>query len=159
MRRNLPSAAAAAIGIAIMLAGCSLLNPGPPRDGDGRVSESMTISARDLVEGDCFTFNSADGGIVAEVTVMPCSLAHDYIVIGQGVLSAPIIASAGSLQNAVSISCSRHFDAFKAGVESETKPRQEFLVFAESEQSDSDQLYSCIATDPDQSAIESAPEP
>ncbi len=159
MRRRTLPAGAAVLGIAIMMSGCSLLNPGPPRGDDGRVTESTTISARDLHDGDCFTFNSADGGIVAEVTVMPCSLEHDYLVIGQGTLTTGDISSAGSLQNAVSAACADTFAAFKAATKGETKPKQEFLVFPESDEADSDQLYSCISSDPDQTATESAPTP
>ena len=147
------------LGVGLMLGGCALLNPGPPRGDDGRVTESATISARDLHDGDCFTFNSEDGGIVAEVTVMPCSLKHDYLVIGQGTLTSADISTAGSVQNAVSTACATTFDEFKAAVTSDTRPKQQFLVFAKSDAADADQLYSCISTDPDQKATESAPAP
>ncbi len=159
MRRRVLPAVLAGVGVVVLVGGCSLLNPGPPRGDDGRVTESTTISARDLLKGDCFTFNSADGGIVAEVTVMPCALEHDYLVIGQGYLTATDIAATGSLQNAVSVACTVPFETFKAGTKSETRPKQEFLVFPESDEPDADQLYSCIATDPDQAATESAPAP
>lgn len=159
MRRTMLCAAVAALGVATLVGGCSLLNPGPPRGDDGQVTESATISARDLQDGDCFTFNSADGGVVAEVTVMPCALEHDYLVIGQGTLTASDVASAGSLQNAVSVACADTFEAFKAGVVGDTRPTQEFLVFPESDKTDADQNYSCISSDPDQTATESAPEP
>ncbi|GAA3750240.1 hypothetical protein GCM10022239_26930 [Leifsonia bigeumensis] len=159
MRRSTLSAGIAVLAIAGLVSGCSLLNPGPPRDDDGRVTESTTISARDLHEGDCFTFNSADGGVVAEVTVMPCSLQHDYLVIGQGTLTASDVTSAGSLQNAVSVACADTFEVFKAAITGDTRPKQEFLVFAETEEADADQLYSCISTDPDQTTTESAPTP
>ncbi|MBB5632562.1 hypothetical protein BKA04_000785 [Cryobacterium mesophilum] len=145
------------MSIALLLSGCSLFNPGPARDSAGRVTESATISARDLTEGDCFTFNSADGGIVDQVTVMPCTLEHDYISIGQGTLTTAEVASAGSLQNAVSAACAPIFDTFKAAVKATAKPKQQFLVFPESDKADSDQLYSCISTDPDQTATASAP--
>jgi hypothetical protein len=151
MRRTLLTTTTV-LGIGLLLGGCSLLNPGPPRGDDGRVTESATISARDLQNGDCFTFNSADGGIVSEVTVMPCTLKHDYLVIGQGTLTHADVTSAGSVQNAVSVACSADFDAFKATVTGDTRPKQEFLVFPESDEADADQLYSCISTDPDQTA-------
>jgi hypothetical protein len=159
MRRRTLPAAIAVLGIAAVMSGCSLLNPGPPRDDDGRVTESSTISAQDLKNGDCFTFNSADGGVVAEVTVMPCALEHDYLVIGQGTLTASDVTSAGSLQNAVSVACADTFEAFKAGIVGDTRPTQEFLVFPESDKTDADQNYSCISSDPDQTATESAPAP
>ncbi len=159
MHRRMLPATVAALGVVTLVAGCSLLNPGPPRGDDGRVTESATISARDLHNGDCFTFNSADGGIVAEVTVMPCSLQHDYLVIGQGYLTVSDIAATGSLQNAVSVACTIPFETFKASVTGDTRPKQEFLVFPETDEPDADQLYSCISTDPDQAATESAPEP
>ena len=159
MRGRTPCAAVAVLGIATLVGGCSLLDPGPPRGDDGQVTESATISARDLQDGDCFTFNSADGGIVAEVTVMPCSLEHDYLVIGQGTLTASDVASAGSLQNAVSVACADTFEVFKAGVTGDVRPQQEFLVFPESDETDADQNYSCISSDPDQTATESAPAP
>jgi hypothetical protein len=148
----------ALIGTGILLAGCSLLNPGAPRDADGNVTEATTISARDLLDGDCFTFNSTDGSVVAEVTVMPCEEQHDYLVIQQGTLSAADVADAGTLQNAVSAACADTFQAFKEAVVSDTRPKQEFLVFAESDEPDADHVYSCIATDPDQTVSESAPE-
>ncbi len=158
MNRKLLAATAIAV-IGLVLGGCSLLNPGPPRDSAGRVTESTTISARDLLDGDCFTFNSADGGVVAEVTVMPCAQPHDYLVIGQGSLTSADVTSAGSLQNAVSAACSPAFEAFKAAVKGDARPKQEFLVFPETDEPDSDQLYSCIATDPDQSAKAATPAP
>jgi hypothetical protein len=158
MRRKLLTAVSV-IGVGLVLGGCSLLNPGPPRDSDGKVTESTVISARDLLDGDCFTFNSADGGVVAEVTVMPCSLNHEYLVIGQGTLTTGDVSSAGSLQNAVSVACAGTFDTFKSTVTGDTRPKQEFLVFPETDKPDSDQLYSCISTDPDQSAGAATPAP
>ncbi len=146
------TALTAMAGVSILLAGCSLLNPGPPRDDNGRVTAATTISARDLLKGDCFSFNSADGSVVAEVTVTPCVNAHDYLVIAQGTLTPAQIASASSLQDAVSSSCAEPFAEFKAAVKSETRPEQQFLVFPESDEEDSDQNYSCISTDPDQAA-------
>ena len=156
MRRKLLSAVSV-IGVGMLLGGCSLLNPGPTRDSNGRVTESTTISARDLTDGDCFTFNSADGGVVAEVTVMPCSVSHEYLVIAQGSLTTGDVSSAGSLQNAVSVACATTFAAFKAAVISDTHPKQEFLVFPETDKADSDQLYSCVSTDPDQGATAPLP--
>lgn len=147
------------IGVALLLGGCSLLNPGAPRDSEGRVTENTVISARDLLDGDCFTFNSADGGVVGEVTVMPCTESHAYIIIGHGKLSPATVSSAGSLQNAVSAACKTDFDTFKAAVKGDTKPKQEFMVFAETDKPASDQLYSCISTDPDQNFIAPTPEP
>lgn len=155
VRRLLATVSVASV--ALLLGGCSLFNSGPSRDSAGRVTESATISARDLTDGDCFTFNSADGGIVDQVTVMPCALEHDYISIGQGTLTAADVASAGSLQNAVSAACAPIFDTFKAAVKATTKPKQQFLVFPETDKADSDQLYSCISTDPGQTATASPP--
>lgn len=151
--------AVSVVGITLMVGGCSLLNPGPPRDSNGRVTEKTAISAQDLLDGDCFTFNSVDGGIVEEVTVMPCSEHHDYIIIGQGSLTSRAVTAAGSLQNAVSAACAPDFDIFKASVKGDTRPKQEFMVFPETEESDSDQLYSCMSTDPDQDYVPPAPTP
>lgn len=131
-----------------MLGGCSLLSSGPTRDSQGQVTESATLSARELLVGDCFTFNSADGSVVSEVTVVPCADDHVYTVLDQGALSTAEVTSAGSLQNAVSVACSAPFAAFKEANTSDTKPKQEFLVFPETDEADADQLYSCIATDP-----------
>jgi hypothetical protein len=138
------------LSASLLLGGCSLLNGGVPRDDSGAVTESATISARDLHTGDCFTFNSADGGIVAEVTVMPCGQKHDYLVLAQGTLKVSAITAAGSLQNAVSAACAETFTTFKAASTGEVKPKQEFLVFPKTDEADSDQQYSCISTDPDQ---------
>src|SRR5690606_36960255 len=93
-----------------------------------------------------------------EVTVMPCAEQHDYLVIQQGTLSPADVAEAGTLQNAVSAACADTFQAYKETVVSDTRPKQEFLVFAESDEPDADHIYSCIATDPDQAVSESAPE-
>ena len=147
------------LSIGLLMSGCSLLDTSTPRGSDGRVTESATISARDLLTGDCFTFNSADGGIVEQVTVMPCSEDHDYIIIGQGNLPWRDVTTAGSLQNAVSAACAPEFDAFKAAILGTTRPKQEFMVFPESDTPNSDQLYSCMSTDPDQNFIPPTPEP
>lgn len=158
------------VGVALMLGGCALLNPETPRDSNGRVTESAVISAQDLLKGDCFTFNSADGGVVEQVTVMPCAQPHEYIVIGQGKLSLSAVTSAGSLQNAVSAACKPDFDAFKAAIKGDTRPKQEFIVFSESDKPGANQRYSCVSTDPDhnfsspstnpdQNSIPATPEP
>ena len=132
---------------ATLLSGCSLLSDGPPRDSNGRVTESATISARDLTVDDCFAFNSVDGSVVSEVTVAPCAGDHTYLVLDRGSLSTADVSAAGSLQNAVSVACSATFATFKEASTAEKKPKQEFLVFPESDETDADVLYSCIATD------------
>ena len=147
------------VGITAMVSGCSLLNPGPPRDSEGRITESIIVSAQDLIDGDCFTFNSTDGSVVEQVTVMPCSERHDYIIIGQGSLTWREVTAAGSLQNAVSAACAPDFDLFKATVKGDTRPKQEFLVFPETDEPNADQLYSCMSTDPDQDYTPPAPTP
>lgn len=138
---------AATLLVAGMLTGCSLLGNGPTRDSDGRVTEAATISARELQTGDCFTFNSPDGSVVAEVTIVPCTQSHEYLVLEQGSLKPADISSAGSLQNAVSSACSDTFTAFKTASTAQPKPTQEFLVFPKTDKPTSSQLYSCIATD------------
>lgn len=158
MRRNL-LIAGSVLGVAVLLVGCSLLDSGPERNSQGRVTESVTIPARDLVKGDCFTFNSADGGIVEQVTVMPCSDTHDYIIIDQGNLPWRTVSEAGSLQNAVSAACAPEFELFKAAIKGDTRPKQEFMVFPESDEASADQRYSCISTDPDQNFIPPEPTP
>lgn len=159
--RKAPLVVVSAIGLVFLLGGCSLLTSGTPRGSDGRVMESTIISARDLVEGDCFTFNSADGGIVEQVTVMPCSEDHDYIIIGQGNLAWRTVTEAGSLQNAVSTACAPNFGIFKAAIKGDVRPKQEFMVFPETDEASADQIYSCMSTDPDQNFIPAAqtPEP
>ena len=147
------------VGFALMVSACSLLNPGPPRDSAGRITEVTTMSAQSLLNGDCFSFNSADGGVVEQVTVMPCSQDHDYLVIGQGNLTWRDVSAAGSLQNAVSVACATDFDAFRAAVKGDTRPKVEFLVFPETDEPSSDQLYSCVSTDPDQNFIPPTAEP
>lgn len=158
MQRNL-LIAASVLGVALLTNGCALLDSGPERNSQGQVSESVTIPARDLLKGDCFTFNSADGGIVEQVTVMPCSEAHDYIIIGQGNLPWRTVSEAGSLQNAISAACAPEFELFKAAIEGDIRPKQEFMVFPESDKASADQLYSCISTDPDQNFIPPEPTP
>lgn len=143
---------ASVVGVTVLLSGCSIFNPGPPRDENGRVTEATKISARDLKDGDCFTFNSADGSIVDDVTVMPCAEKHAYLVIAQGTLTQAEISSSSSLQDAVSAACNEPFDRFKDTVKGDTRPEQQFMVFPETDQENSDQKYSCISTDPDQAA-------
>lgn len=158
MRKKL-SLIAVVLSTGLLLGGCSLLNSGPPRDAQGRVTERATISAQDLKDKDCFTFNSADGGVVEQVTVMPCTDNHEYLVIAQGTLTPVDISSAGSLQNAVSVACSATFDLFKSKVKDKNKPKQEFLVFPATDKKNANQLFSCIATDPDQNVARPSPTP
>ncbi len=158
MRRKLLTTISV-LSIGFLMSGCSLLDTSTPRDNDGRVTESSTISAQELLTGDCFSFNSADGGIVEQVTVVPCSDDHDYIIIGQGNLSWRDVTTAGSLQNAVSASCASDFETFQAATQGDTRPKQEFMVFPETEEPNSDQLYSCMSSDPDQNFIPPTPEP
>ncbi len=145
--------------VILALGGCSLINSGPTRDSKGHVTERATISAQDLKDKDCFTFNSTDGHVVEKVTVMPCSEKHQYFVLAQGSLTATDITSAGSLQNAVSAKCAGTFEEFKKSVKSTTKPKQEFLVFPETDKKNSDQLFSCVVTDPDQDYTPPSPTP
>lgn len=147
------------VAAGLIVGGCSVLDPGPPRDGDGRVTEAATISARDLQNKDCFTFNSADGGVVELVTVMPCAESHEYLVIAQGTLTTADVSAAGSLQNAVSAACKPSFEEFKSATKGPAKPKQEFLVYPASDEAGADQLYSCIATDPDQDFVATSPSP
>lgn len=156
MRKRL-MATVSILGVGLLLGGCSLFDSSVPRGSDGRVTETTTMPARDLLVGDCFTFNSADGAIVEEVTVMPCEETHEYIIIGQGNLTWREVTTAGSLQNAVSVACTEDFETFKAGIKGDIRPKQEFMVFPESDEPSADQLYSCMSTDPDQDYV--APEP
>lgn len=138
-------------GAAALLAGCAA---GPTRGDDGRVTEASVIAARDLVTGDCFSFNSPDGKTVAEATVVPCGDGHDYVIIGQGQLSASAITEAGSLQAAVSQACSESFDLFTSANTSDERPHQEFIVYpVDDDEPDGDRHYSCVSTDPAQSGL------
>jgi hypothetical protein len=138
--------ALAAVSIGLVLAACA---SGPQRDDSGRVTESATISARDLMPGDCFSFNSPDGSTVGEVTVLPCSDDHDNIVLDEGVLSRGDISDAGSLQNAVNAACETAFTDFKIASTFETRPEQTFMVFPlDDKDADGDQVYTCVSTDP-----------
>lgn len=144
MKRVLSAMAAVSIGL--ILAGCAA---GTPRDDNGRVTEAATISARDLMPGDCFSFNSPDGSTVGEVTVVPCSDDHDNIVLDEGILSRGDISDAGSLQNAVNAACETAFTDFKTASTFETRPEQTFMVFPlDDKDTDGDQVYTCVSTDP-----------
>ena len=163
MRNRVLLLAIAVVATSGMLAGCSLLNPGPPRGADGQVTKATKISAQDLKTNDCFSFNSADGSVVSEVTVKPCTEKHDYIVIAEGTLTQAEIATSSSLQDAISAACSGPFEKFKSGVKSETRPEQQFMAFPDSDKPDANQSFYCLTTDPDQSANStptvSTPEP
>lgn len=140
--------AAAVLPVALLLSGCSLLNSGPERGLDGQVLERSELAARDLIVGDCFSFDSPDGSTVAEVFVIPCTGQHEYVVLQQGSLGAGDIASKG-LQTAVSEACKDTFDAFKDANTADERPHQQFLLFpVDDSRPEGDHAYSCVATDP-----------
>lgn len=141
-------AVTALIPVSLLLAGCSIFASGPERGVDGQVLERSELAARDLVVGDCFSFDSPDGSTVAEVFVIPCTEQHDYVVLQQGSLAAGDIASQG-LQRVVSTACEATFDAFKHANTADERPRQQFLLFPlDDNKPDGDHAYSCAATDP-----------
>ncbi|WP_343923859.1 hypothetical protein [Rhodoglobus aureus] len=135
-----------ATAVLAALAGCSLLYPELPRDDNGQVLEPAVIGSTELLVGDCFSF--VDGSNLSEAEVTPCATDHTNIVIGKGELAKSAIAEAGSLQNAVSSSCSETFSAFKETVADRVRPDQEFII---SERTTEDGVlmtdYACIATD------------
>lgn len=141
-------AAAAIVPLALVLSGCSIFNSGPERDLDGQVLERSELAARDLLVGDCFSFDSPDGSTVSEVFVIPCTEDHDYVILEQGSLAAGDIASRG-LQNVVSEACEDTFEAFKDANTADSRPRQQFLLFPlDDNKPEGDHAYSCAATDP-----------
>lgn len=146
MSRRSRSAVALLVGVATIatLAGCTALF-GPPRDADGRVTETTTIRSTTLLEGDCFSF--VEGTDLAEVDVTPCAQPHTYIVIGQGELTDAQISADGGLQNAVSASCAEDFAAFKEAAAEGVRPEQEFIVSTTERDGESITLYLCVATD------------
>lgn len=135
-----------ATAVLAALAGCSLFYPELPRDDNGQVLEPAVIGSTDLLVGDCFSF--VDGSDLSEAEVAPCVADHTHIVIGKGELEKTAITEAGSLQNAVSSSCSETFSLFKETVADGVRPDQEFIV---SERTTDDGVlmtaYACIATD------------
>jgi hypothetical protein len=128
-----------------LLSSCSLLNPGPPRDADGAITETTVASTRYLAVDDCFSFTSDP----AEVQLAPCGEAHTHVVIGQGTLTPTEVDAAGGTQNAVSASCSEAFATFKEAVTADggTKPDQEFIVAQREVDEQQVYAYSCVATD------------
>lgn len=147
-RSNKFVAAAILLPLAVALSGCSIFASGPERGTDGQVVERSELAARDLVVGDCFSFDSPDGSTVAEVFVIPCAEAHDYVVLQQGSLASGDIASNG-LQKVVSQACEATFDAFKDANTADNRPRQQFLLFPlDDNKPEGDHAYSCAATDP-----------
>jgi hypothetical protein len=128
------------------LAGCSLIYPDVARGDDGQVLEPSVIGSTKLLVGDCFSF--VDGSNQSEAEITPCANDHTHIVIGKGELEKAAISEAGSLQNAVSSSCSETFAEFKDTVADGVRPDQEFIVSEHT--TDDDVLitaYACIATD------------
>ncbi|MGV8851661.1 MAG: hypothetical protein ACOH1M_03720 [Rhodoglobus sp.] len=140
------AAALVATAVLAALAGCSLLYPELARDDNGQVLEPAIIGSTKLLVGDCFSF--VDGSDLSEAEVAPCATDHTHIVIGKGELAKAAISEAGSLQNAVSSSCSETFSAFKETVADGVRPDQEFII---SERTTDDGAlmtdYACIATD------------
>ncbi|CAN5239959.1 hypothetical protein BH11ACT4_BH11ACT4_14700 [soil metagenome] len=127
------------------LSGCSLLGlGGPARDSSGRVTGASEIDSTTLLRGDCFSF--VDGTNLARADVMPCSDPHDYIVIGDGTLSADEVEKGGGMQNAVSASCAPNFDAFKKRAPEGSKPEQQFIVSPQEKDGKQFTLYLCVAT-------------
>lgn len=133
-----------AVAAIATLAGCTALF-GPPRDADGRVTETTTIRSTTLLEGDCFTF--VEGTDLSEVDVTPCAEPHAYIVIGQGELTESQISADGGLQNAVSASCAEDFAVFKEAAAEGVRPEQEFIVSTTERDGATITLYLCVATD------------
>ncbi|MGV8876393.1 MAG: hypothetical protein ACOH1K_02655 [Rhodoglobus sp.] len=128
------------------LTGCSLLFPEVARDDAGQVLEASVMGSTEMLVGDCFSF--VDGSELSEAEVTPCGDAHSHIVIGIGEVGATEIADAGSVQNAVSSSCSENFSAFKETVAEGVRPDQEFIISERTNDKGAQVTgYACIATD------------
>ena len=139
--------ALALVSTTAALTSCSLFGPtGPPRGEDGRVTEGIVVPTTDLLTDDCFSFVE-EYPDHERVNLVPCADEHGYIVIAQGSLTAENIADAGSLQNAVSASCSEPFTTFKAAAVEGADPTQEFLVSEGTIDGEKLMNYSCVATD------------
>ncbi len=138
-----------AAACAALLSGCSvfdaLYDQGPPRDDDGSITDTKVVPATTLLVGDCFSF--LDDGTLVDVTAIPCSDEHGYIVIGQGELTRHDVDVAGGMQNAVSAACAPDFDTFKASAAEGAKPELEFLVANLEHDGQTWSAYSCVATD------------
>jgi hypothetical protein len=136
----------AATALLATLAGCTLFAPEIARDDSGQVLEPTVIGSTQLLVGDCFSF--VNGSELSDAEVTPCTNDHTHIVIGKGELAKAAISEAGSLQNALSSSCSESFAELKANVANGIRPDQEFIV---SERTTDDGVvttgYTCIATD------------
>jgi hypothetical protein len=128
-----------------VLASCSLLNPGPPRDADGTVTEPTVTGTQYLLVNDCFSFTSD----VAKVEVTTCVSDHTHVVIDQGTLTSTEVDAGGGLQNAVSAACAESFTTYKDAVLAEggTRPEQEFIVAKRVVDEVEVSAYSCVATD------------
>jgi hypothetical protein len=138
------AAAAVVLISALALTACSTLF-GPPRDEQGRVTETTEVGSTTLLVGDCFSF--VDGTNLAKSSLTPCSEPHTHIVIGLGDLTTKKIDEAGGLQNAVSASCAEVFATFKEAAVEGTKPEQEFIVSTSVEDEVETTHYKCVATD------------
>ncbi len=138
-----------AIALAVAAASVVLLSacapPGPARDANGRVTETMVIGSTTMEVGDCFTFASATD--LSEVSVTPCALTHSYVVIGKGELDATAVAAADTVQNAASVACADAFAAFKAVAPEGVRPTQEFIIATVERDGATITLYTCVATD------------
>lgn len=137
--------AAVAVLAVTTLSGCSLLGlGGPERGSDGRVTAASEIDSTTLLRGDCFSF--VEGTDLARADVMPCSDPHDYVVIGDGTLTASEVATAGGMQNAVSVACTKPFESFKKRAPAGSKPEQQFIVSPQEKDGKAFTLYLCVAT-------------
>ena len=76
---RISSSLAVAVALTSLAVGCGLIpETGPSRDENGVVTESGELAAFDLQLGDCFNDPGLDQ--VETVTVVPCSLSHDFEV-------------------------------------------------------------------------------
>ena len=130
---------------ALLLSGCSLLEP--TRDADGRIVKATVMPSIEATVGDCFSF--VDPADLATATVVPCTDDHTHRVIGTGRLTTAQVDEFGGLENAVNVECETVFETAVANTAEGPDPDQIFIVADETgRDADPDvTLYSCIVTD------------
>jgi hypothetical protein len=133
---------ATVVAATLALSGCNVL--APTRNSDGTIITATAMPSTDAWVGDCFTF--IDNSNFAYATVVPCTEAHDYVVIGKGVLSDARLARFESLQLAVIALCQSTFDAYAKDLDPEPEPK---YIAARDTKPDGTEMtnYSCLATD------------
>ena len=133
---------ATVVATTLALSGCDVL--APTRDADGKIVKALEMPSTDAWVGDCFTF--VDGSSLALATVVPCTEAHAYVVVGRGTLTQKRIDYFQTLQLAVISACKDRIGLY--GSQQGTDPEPEYIVSSKSAPDGTTTMhYSCLVKD------------